>query len=497
MEDTVKTKTLSKNNTKAKFALPRWLTMPLYRTNMTMWLIISDLAALVLCSLTAIWLRSLIGDSFSTETYFTYIPAVVVFIIGYALSGLYPGIGINPIEEFRKFTVASSTVMAALTALTFFTQSGLKFSRLVFLFLWMLIIIVLPVTRVLMRKLGLLLHVWGEPVALLGFGPQGRKILKYLRQNPTYGIRPEIVVIGRPEETAPLVNLDEHVRRISAYALVENPKLLSDANIQTVILAPTEIPQDLGVAMLDEQKYGIKHLILISSLNWIGGSAVAVHDMAGLLGLEVEHNLLRMRERVFKRVFDTVLMLVCGIVGFPIMTVCALLIKLDSPGPIFYKHKRVGKDGKDLYVWKFRTMVENAEEVLEKTLAEDPERRLEWETNHKMKNDPRVTRFGRKLRKSSLDELPQLINILRGEMSFVGPRPIVRDEVKYFHQVFSLYVQVLPGLSGLWQISGRSDMSYESRVSLDEYYIRHWSVWMDIYILANTFAAVIRRRGAY
>jgi Undecaprenyl-phosphate galactose phosphotransferase WbaP len=497
MENAVKTKTLPENKTKVRTALPKWLTTPLYRTNMTLWLVLSDLTALVLCSFAAIWLRSLIGRSFSPETYIAYVPAVVVFIIGYGLSGLYPGIGINPIEEFRKLTVASSTVMAALTALTFFTQSGLKFSRLVFLFLWLLIVVVLPVTRVLMRRLGLLLRVWGEPVALLGFGPQGRKILKYLRQNPTYGIRPEIVVIGRPEETAPLVHLDERVRRIPAYALVENPKLLSDANIQTVILAPTEIPQDLGAAMLDEQKFGIKHLILISSLNWIGGSAVAVHDMAGLLGLEVEHNLLRTRERVFKRVFDVFLMLVCGIVGFPIMAVCALLIKLDSPGPVFYKHKRVGKDDKDLYVWKFRTMVENAEEVLEKTLADDPERRQEWETNHKMKNDPRVTRFGRKLRKSSLDELPQLINILRGEMSFVGPRPIVRDEVKYFHKVFALYVQVLPGLSGLWQISGRSDMSYESRVSLDEYYIRHWSVWMDIFILVNTFAAVIRRRGAY
>jgi Undecaprenyl-phosphate galactose phosphotransferase WbaP len=497
MENTVKTNPLPEPKTKTRAALPKWLTTPLYRTNMTLWLIISDLAALVLCSFAAIWLRSLIGRSFAAENYFIYIPAVVVFIIGFGLSGLYPGIGINPIEEFRRLTITSSTVMAGLTAFTFFTQSGLKFSRLVFLFLWMLIVVVLPVTRVLMRKLGLLLRVWGEPVALLGFGPQGRKILKYLRQNPTYGIRPEIVVIGRPEETAPLAILDERVRRIPAYALVESPKLLADANIQTVILAPTEIPQDLGAAMLDEQKFGIKHLILISSLNWIGGSAVAVHDMAGLLGLEVEHNLLRTRERLFKRVFDVFLMLVCGIVGFPIMAVCAVLIKLDSPGPVFYKHKRIGKDNKDLYVWKFRTMVENAEEVLEKTLAEDPVRRLEWETNHKMKNDPRVTRFGRKLRKSSLDELPQLINILRGEMSFVGPRPIVRDEVKYFQKVFSLYVQVLPGLSGLWQISGRSDMSYESRVSLDEYYIRHWSVWMDIYILVNTFAAVIRRRGAY
>ncbi len=495
MQNMEKTNPIPQKKTTAKAALPKWLTTPLYRTNMTLWLILSDLAALVLCSFAAIWLRSLISRSFPTENYYAFIPTVVVFIIGYGLSGLYPGIGINPIEEFRKFTVASSTVMAALTALTFFTQFGLKFSRLVFLFLWMLIVITLPVTRMLMRKLGLLLRIWGEPVALLGFGPQGRKILKYLRQNPTYGIRPEIVVIGRPEETAPLANLDERVRRIPAYALVENPKILADANIQTVIIAPTEIPQDLGTAMVDEQKFGIKHLILISSLNWIGGSAVAVHDMAGLLGLEVEHNLLRTRERLFKRAFDVFLMLVCGIVGFPIMAVCALLINWI----------RRGRFSTSISAWARTARIcscGNSARWGERrgSAGKDPFRksamRLEWETNHKLKNDPRATRFGRKLRKSSLDELPQLINILLGEMSFVGPRPIVRDEVKYFARYFRCMFRCCRAF-GLWQISGRSDTSYESRVSLDEYYIRHWSVWMDIYILVNTFAAVIRRRGAY
>ena len=437
------------------------------------------------------------GGSFIASSYFSYFPVITVFLIGYALSGLYPGIGINAIEEFRKTIITSSTVIGVLTTVAFFTQSSLNYSRLIFLFLWVLIVVIVPFMRMQMRKLGLLLHVWGEPVALLGYGPQGRKKLNFLRKIPTYGIRPEIVVIGRPEETAPLGGLDDRVQRIPAYALVDNPRILADANIQTIILAPTEIPQDLGVAMVDEQKFGIKHLILISSLNWIGGSAVTVHDMAGLLGLEVERNLLRTRERFMKRIFDALLMFFCGIIGMPIMAICALLIKLDSPGPVFFKHKRVGKDGKDLFVWKFRTMVENADEFLEQYLAENPNRKEEWERNHKLKNDPRVTRIGRKLRRASLDELPQLINIFKGEMSFIGPRPYVREELTNFQKSYSLFSQVLPGLTGLWQVSGRADTTFEARLGLDEYYIRHWSIWMDLYILANTFGAVIRSRGAY
>ncbi len=287
-----------KNSYKAY--MPKWLTAPLYRANMTIWLLISDLTALLVSCVTAIWFRSLLGNGFDMADYLPFLPVVTVFIIGYALSGMYPGIGINPIEEFRKFTITSSIVIASLTTLTFFTQSGLKFSRLVFIFLWILVVILLPITRSVMRKIGLRFHIWGEPVAMLGYGPQGRKILKFLRNNPSFGIRPEFIVMGRPQETAPLSSAEIRLRRIPAESLLKNPQLLADANIQTVILAPTEIPEVLSHAMLDEQKFGIKHLILISSLNWIGGSAVKVHDMSGLLGLEVEHNLLRSRERFLK-----------------------------------------------------------------------------------------------------------------------------------------------------------------------------------------------------
>ena len=175
----------------------------------------------------------------------------------------------------------------------------------------------------------------------------------------------------------------------------------------------------------------------------------------------------------------------------------AALIKCDSPGPVFFRQQRIGLGGKDIFIWKFRTMVANAEECLDECLEHDPELREEWESQQKLRHDPRVTRLGRFLRVSSLDELPQLYNVLRGDMSLVGPRPIVWAEVEKYREGFELYKRVRPGLTGLWQISGRSSTSYGLRVELDGYYVRNWSLWFDIYILAKTPLEVFKGRGAY
>jgi lipopolysaccharide/colanic/teichoic acid biosynthesis glycosyltransferase len=147
--------------------------------------------------------------------------------------------------------------------------------------------------------------------------------------------------------------------------------------------------------------------------------------------------------------------------------------------------------------WKFRTMVENADQFLEEHLAKNPQLREEWDNTHKLRHDPRVTRIGRILRRTSLDELPQIWNVLRGEMSLVGPRPVVSAEVEKYGESFDFYRAVRPGITGLWQVSGRSDTSYSERVALDVRYVRHWSVWLDIYLLARTFRVVFRGSGAY
>jgi Undecaprenyl-phosphate galactose phosphotransferase WbaP len=177
--------------------------------------------------------------------------------------------------------------------------------------------------------------------------------------------------------------------------------------------------------------------------------------------------------------------------------VLAIMIKVDSPGPIFYRQIRIGLSGRKFPVFKFRTMVQNADEVLREYLDQYPELKAEWLATHKLKHDPRVTRLGAVLRKLSLDELPQLWNIIIGDMSLVGPRPIVDAEVEKYGRCFELYIQVRPGLTGLWQVSGRNNTTYARRVELDEYYVRNRSMKLYLEILWKTVWVVITRDGAY
>ena len=456
----------------------------------------ADLIGLTIAAMLAILLRHALGSGLTNPGFYVrLLPAVGLFLLVYALLKLYPGIGLTPVEELRRLSIATTSVLLTLVAVTFWLQTSLNFSRLVLAIFWLLVLGFVPLNRWLVRRFALRLGLWGEPVALIGFGPNGRKILAFLRKNPQYGMNPVVVVNAiatRRGEEAP-----GDCPEIQTRTLVAHKDLLAQAGIRTAILVPPEIPRVLYEALLDEQQFGLRRLILISSLGWFGGSAVIPHDMQGILGLEIERNLLNRGEQRLKRALDWTLMILSVPLLAPVIALIAVLIKLDSPGPVFYHQKRIGHDGRALWVWKFRTMVVDAEQILQDRLACDENLRTEWAANHKLKDDPRVTRIGRFLRKTSLDELPQLWNVLRGEMSLIGPRPIVEDEILHYAASYRLYKQVRPGLTGLWQVSGRSDTSYPYRVSLDEYYVRHWSIWMDIYILACTLWVVLKRSGAY
>lgn len=201
--------------------------------------------------------------------------------------------------------------------------------------------------------------------------------------------------------------------------------------------------------------------------------------------------------RRLKRIVDLVIsLLVLLILGLPMLLV-ALLVKLTSPGPVFYKHRRLGRNMREFYLLKFRTMYKDAEQRLEEILKNDPAKRAEFEQTFKLKDDPRVTPLGRWLRKFSIDELPQLLNVLIGQMSLVGPRPIVEKEVGYYQDYSLLLFRVPPGLTGLWQVSGRTDTAYEERVKLDTRYVREWTLAGDLMIILKTVPAVLSRRGAY
>jgi exopolysaccharide biosynthesis polyprenyl glycosylphosphotransferase len=198
-------------------------------------------------------------------------------------------------------------------------------------------------------------------------------------------------------------------------------------------------------------------------------------------------------DTIMKLVLDYFLAALSLLVLSPFFLIIAVIVKLSSPGPIIHKRLVMGLNGKQFHAYKFRTMLINGDEVLAKL----PGLKEELETNHKLKDDPRVTKIGAFLRKFSLDELPQLFNVLKREMSLVGPRMISPEEVSMYKQFDMNLLTVLPGITGVWQVSGRSDISYEERVRLDMYYIRNWSIWLDLQLLFQTIPAVLKSRGAY
>jgi len=194
-----------------------------------------------------------------------------------------------------------------------------------------------------------------------------------------------------------------------------------------------------------------------------------------------------------KRAFDIIFSLIGLVILSPVFLIIAILIRVDSKGPAFFKHKRIGKNGKEIYIYKFRSMVQNAEELIE---TFTPEELKEFKENYKLANDRRITKMGKLLRKTSIDELPQLINILKGDLSIIGPRPIVEDELEKYGPNKSKFLSVTPGLTGYWQVSGRSCTSYEDRINMELFYAENISFGLDMKIFFKTFVCVLKKEGA-
>ena len=252
--------------------------------------------------------------------------------------------------------------------------------------------------------------------------------------------------------------------------------------------------------LLESKAYKKKQIIFIPLVDNYQFSGSEIYELSNSRkNLIVLENRLKSQYRnILKKATDYFLAILLLPILIPIIFIIAFLIKKESPGPIFYAHYRMGKNGKKIGVLKFRSMFSDSQERLKELLETNQEIKEEWEKNFKLKNDPRVTKIGSFIRKTSLDELPQIFNVLKGEMSFVGPRPVVEEELeKYYQEDAFYYNMVKPGITGLWQVSGRSETDYEFRVSTDKWYVRNWSVWIDIEILFKTITVVLKREGAY
>lgn len=451
----------------------------------------TDLFMLSVAGYTSVMVRLWLNGQYEPELYWQLWPILGLFLLAYATVGLYPGIGMSPVEELRRTTLTTTLTYLALAAIVFLFREGEVYSRGVFLMVWPLSILLVLIGRVILRHVLAQHGWWGYPVMVLGAGKTGEMVVRTLKRNPSLGLKPILILDDDPDKQRSV----EGVPVVGGLSLA--PSLARRLQIPYAIVAMPGVPRYRLLELLERYGQTFAHLFIIPDLFGFSSLWVAAKDLGGVLGLEVRQQLLLPGPRVTKFLLEFVLTVCLGLLVLPLIVLITLLIKIDSPGPILYGQTRIGRDGQYFKAWKFRTMQQNADQILAHYLELHPELKTSWEQDHKLKDDPRITRIGKILRRTSLDELPQLWNVLRGEMSMVGPRPIVDEEVWRYAERFKLYLKVSPGITGLWQVSGRNDTTYEERVNLDAYYVRNWSVWLDIYIMARTIWVVIVGDGAY
>jgi len=427
-------------------------------------------------------------DFKSFVTYWPYLPAFLVVLY---LLHMYPGVNISDQEELRRFVIASFMGHGGIILSLYIQNHELDIYSSAFLLSFILSVPIFLMGRSAIRKMSIKSKFWGIPVVVLGAGVTGRMLVDRLLDKPSIGYRPVVMLDDNSE-------LQGDYRGVPVLKGLElSIHLVKECNFETAIVAMPGVSRERLSIIIADYVRNFRTYFLVPDYFGVNNLWMSVRDIDGILTVQTEQQLLLLHNIVLKRIFDIVLSSIGGLVFLPLCILIVILIKLDSPGPVIYTHIRRGKDGKIFRLYKFRTMYQNSKQMLEKMLRENPDLQKEWQENFKLKNDPRITRIGNFLRKTSLDELPQIWNVLKGEMSLIGPRPIIDDEVEKYGDNYALLASVKPGLSGLWQISGRSETNYEERVAMDIFYIQSWSLWLDLYILFKTFAAVIEGKGAY
>lgn len=426
--------------------------------------------------------------------YFLFYPVIILI---FSAVGLYPGIMIPPTEEVKKFCGCSFFALGAMIlgiviadvndyvlAEKIIKDSADKAVILAFFISFPIMTILLPGMRELAKTFYSRFKWWGVPAVIYSTNHSADFIIEKLIKNPYLGYHPAIIIDSG-------ANVDSNYKGIPVFApSKELLETIREHNIKTAVIC--DYDGDMKKIMSS-----YRYTITVSKQQTTFTSTQQLKDIAGIIAFSSVHNLTFRLNKLLKRLLDLFVILCLCPVWIPVFILCAILTKLTSKGPIFYGHKRIGKNGKVIKCWKFRSMVVNSQEILEKLLAENEEMRRQWEKDRKLEHDPRVTKFGKILRKTSMDELPQLINILLGEMSLVGPRPVTEPELEKYGDYKDYVLSVQPGLSGMWQISGRSDTGYEERISYDTYYIQNWSIWLDIWILIKSVWVVLLGKGAY
>jgi Undecaprenyl-phosphate galactose phosphotransferase WbaP len=461
----------------ASMSYPRWPMVGL--------LMAADILSLSSSATLGFYASHILNPGLEPDRYWQLLPALLPFILAYSLKGLYPGIALSGPDELRRLSRSTTLIYLALGATSFLFPDAGIYSRGAFLLAWICSLALVPLSRAAVRSLFAHKSWWGYPVVVFGSGKTAQKIVQTLKCKPELGLNPVAV-------------LNDASRDADSFSAFGDIQYASDLTgfhgIRYAIVAMPEMSRDSLSELLERYSQTFPNLLVMPNLFDFSSLWVSAKDLDGFLGFEVQQRLLMPSSLIAKRILDLAIALTAGLLTLPLIAMVALLTWLDSPGPILFAQERPGIGGQLFKILKFRTMHIDAEERFNNL---SPELREEFKTYGKIKNDPRITRVGKWTRKLSLDELPQLWNVVIGDMSLVGPRPYLKSQVVQMEGTEDLILRVPPGITGIWQTSGRSTVTFDERLGMDTYYVRNWSVWLDLHILARTFKVIVFGDGAY
>ena len=396
-------------------------------------------------------------------------------------------------QIIQKLFITSCYAVTSIIILLYIARIAGSTSRMFIAVFWILSFILLVVFRYIIKKILEKYQLLQIPVLIIGAGKTAELLVQGIKNDAGMGYK----IIGLLEDNKVEQGILENYPVLGKFSDAE--QVIAKYNINHVFIAAPGLEQGKLTKLIYKVQPLVKSMGVIPNLVGVPMGGIEAESLFNekLMLLRLKNNLARPINRWIKTIFDYVLTITGTIAISPILIIIALWIYKDSPGPVIFKHRRIGKNGKEFNCYKFRSMCVDAKERLEQLLKTDPKAKAEWEKDFKLKNDPRITKSGAFLRKTSLDELPQIFNVLKGEMSLVGPRPIIKDEMIRYGEYINDYLMVKPGITGMWQVSGRSDTDYKQRIQLDIWYVRNWSVWLDTMLLWRTVKIVLQCKGAY
>ncbi len=445
--------------------------------------------SLFLGCLVRLFLHSIFPIALNRPQYQGLALGILALPLAYAWVGLYPGYGLSAVQRIRGRFYATATVFVVLLIWNYTLYEG-QWSRGVLILAMFFALVLAPALESPLRRALIRSGICGVPVVILGAGRTGALVAKILQKERDLGF----VLVGMLDDDPQKWGTTVHGVKVMG------PLSAAEAfagRAKVALVAIPRMERDRLSWLVENLSFA--NVIVVPDLFGIQSLWITTRDIGGVLGLEVKKNLLVPSNRILKRLLDFTVSVPAFLISVPLIAIFAIWIKATSAGSPFFVQEREGKGGRRIRIYKLRTMYPDAEAILSNYLDQNPAEKSNWLRFYKLKKDPRIlSGIGWFLRRYSLDELPQLWNVIRGDMSLVGPRPFPVYHLAGFPESFrGLRSSVPPGITGLWQVSARSDGDLEVQQNQDTYYIRNWSLWLDIYILLRTFLTVLMPNGAY